>query len=77
MRARGTAHTKMAGDVISRNPHVLGGLPVFAGTRVPIRALFEFLAAGDTVEEFLENYPNVRRDQVKAVLESAGQTLLV
>ncbi len=62
--------------LISKNPNVLGGLPVFAGTRVPVRALFQYLEAGDTLEEFLENFPNVRREQAIAVIEAAEATLL-
>jgi uncharacterized protein (DUF433 family) len=56
-------------DATSQNPEVLGGKPVFAGTRVPVRSLFDHLEGGDSTEHFLEGFPSVRRDQVLAVLE--------
>ena len=56
---------------IDRNPAILGGTPVFAGTRVPVRILIEHLEAGDRVDEFLNDYPSVSRGQVVAVLEEA------
>jgi len=55
---------------ITRNPEILGGTPVFTGTRVPIRSLIESLEAGDSVDEFLDNYPSVTREQVIGVLDS-------
>ncbi len=64
------------GKLISRDPRVLGGLPVFAGTRVPVRALFEFLEAGDDLDAFLADYPNVRREQALAAMQAAEQRLL-
>ena len=64
------------GTIISRDPRVLGGLPVFAGTRVPVRALFEHLEAGDGLDVFLAEFPNVRRSQAVAVIEAAEQRLL-
>ena len=54
---------------INRNPEILGGTPVFAGTRVPVRILMEHLEAGDRLDEFLEDYPTVSRAQAIAVLE--------
>ena len=54
-----------------RNPAILGGTPVFAGTRVPVRILIEHLEAGDRLDEFLNDYPSVSRGQVVAVLEDA------
>ena len=56
---------------IDRNPAILGGTPVFAGTRVPVRILIEHLEAGDRLDEFLNDYPSVSRGQVVAVLEKA------
>lgn len=55
---------------------ILGGTPVFVGTRVPVDALIDFLEAGDTIGSFLENYPGVREDQVFAFLEEASRALL-
>ena len=54
--------------VVHADPEILGGTPVFVGTRVPVRILFEYLAAGDSVDEFLDAFPSVRREQVVAVL---------
>lgn len=61
--------------MISRNPEILGGTPVFAGTRVPVRILMEHLEAGDRLDEFLEDYPTVSRAQAIAVLEQAKAVL--
>ena len=54
--------------VVHADPEILGGTPVFIGTRVPVRILFEYLAAGDSLDEFLDAFPSVRREQVVAVL---------
>ena len=59
--------------VVSRNPEVLGGDPVFAGTRVPVKSLFDHLEAGDSIDHFLEGFPSVRREQVIALLEEARE----
>ena len=56
-------------QVISRDPDILSGTPVFAGTRVPVRILFDYLEAGDSVDVFLEEYPHISRDIVISVLE--------
>ncbi len=55
-------------SVIVRDPEILGGTPVFAGTRVPVQTLLDYLAAGDSVSEFLEQYPSVRPEQVAELL---------
>lgn len=55
----------------------LGGTPVFRGTRVPIQNLFDSLETGESVEQFLEQYPTVSREQVVAVLEESKERLLV
>lgn len=62
--------------LVERNPHVLGGLPVFAGTRVPVRALFEHLEAGDSLETFVRDFPDVTLEHAAAVLAAAEQRLL-
>jgi uncharacterized protein (DUF433 family) len=62
--------------IIVRNPEVLGGTPVFRGTRVPIQTLFEYLEGGETLEDFLEGFPTVTRDAALAALEEAKQLLL-
>ena len=59
---------------IDRNPKILGGTPVFSGTRVPVRILLEHLEAGDRIDDFLNDFPTVSRDQVVAVLEYSGQS---
>jgi uncharacterized protein (DUF433 family) len=66
----------MADNVIDRNPNILGGTPVFAGTRVPVRILMEHLEAGDRLDEFLEDYPTVSRNQATALLERAKVMLV-
>jgi uncharacterized protein (DUF433 family) len=62
-------------SVVTRNPHVLGGTPVFAGTRVPVKNLLDYLAAGDTIERFLDHFPSVTREQTVAALELANDLL--
>ena len=63
--------TIMSGSLIDRNPDILGGTPVFAGTRVPVRILMEHLEAGDRLDDFLNDYPSVSREQAVALLEEA------
>jgi uncharacterized protein (DUF433 family) len=60
-----------ASTIVHTDPEILGGTPVFVGTRVPVRILFEHLAAGDSVDTFLDAFPSVRREQAVAVLELA------
>jgi len=62
--------------VISKDPEILGGTPVFRGTRVPIQNLFDYLEGGETLEEFLEGFPTVSREAAVAALEEAKQLLL-
>jgi uncharacterized protein (DUF433 family) len=57
--------------VVSRNPKILGGTPVFAGTRVPVESLFDYLAHGRTIDYFLEQFPSVQREQIEALLDEA------
>lgn len=65
----------MTTTLIDRNPDILGGTPVFAGTRVPVRILIEYLEAGDPLDEFLDNFPTVSRNQAVGVLELARKML--
>jgi uncharacterized protein (DUF433 family) len=58
---------------ISVSPDVMGGTPVFAGTRVPIETLFDYLKAGESVDDFLEGFPTVTREQVVGLLEEVGK----
>jgi len=61
---------------IHSDPEILGGTPVFVGTRVPVQTLLDYLEAGDPLDEFLEDFPSVSRDQAVAVLELAKEMLL-
>jgi uncharacterized protein (DUF433 family) len=61
---------------VSADPERLGGEPVFRGTRVPIRSLFDHLEAGDGLDTFLEHFEGVTREQAKAVLELAAEGVL-
>lgn len=62
-------------SVIHSNLDILGGTPVFIGTRVPVKTLLDYLEAGDPLDEFLDHFPSVRREQVSAVLELAKEML--
>jgi uncharacterized protein (DUF433 family) len=63
-------------QVIHSDPDILGGTPVFLGTRVPVKSLFDYLEAGDSLDEFLRQFPSVRRDQAVAALDFACESLL-
>ncbi len=63
-------------QVILSSPDILGGTPVFAGTRVPIKNLMDYLEAGDSLDEFLADFPSVTREQAVQVLELAKEALL-
>lgn len=56
-------------SVIHSDPGILGGTPVFVGTRVPVKTLYDYLEAGDSLDEFLNDFPGVSRDQAIAALE--------
>ena len=60
------------GSVVSRDPEIMSGAPVFRGTRVPVRILIEHLEAGETIDDFLDGFPSVTRKQVIAFLERAA-----
>ena len=61
--------------IFHREPGILGGTPVFVGTRVPVRILFEYLQAGDSLETFLDQFPTVSREQAVAAIEMAHDIL--
>jgi uncharacterized protein (DUF433 family) len=63
-------------SVFHSDPDILGGTPVFQGTRVPVETLMEWLEDGSSLEEFLENFPTVTRDQAVAFLQQATQAAL-
>jgi uncharacterized protein (DUF433 family) len=62
-------------DVIVKDADILGGTPVFRGTRVPLQALFDSIEGGETLEEFLEGFPSVSRGMAVAALEQARELL--
>lgn len=66
----------MKPPIISRSTDVMGGAPVFAGTRVPVQTLLDYLEAGDSIDEFLVGFPSVKREQVIAFLEQAKDRLV-
>ncbi|MCW5880931.1 MAG: DUF433 domain-containing protein [Anaerolineae bacterium] len=62
--------------IIHSDPDILGGTPVFVGTRVPVKTLLEYLEAGDSLDEFLDHFPSVTREQAVAALELAKDMLI-
>jgi uncharacterized protein (DUF433 family) len=62
--------------VIHSDPDILGGTPVFVGTRVPVQTLLDYLEDGDSIDLFLDHFPSVTRDQAVAVLELAKEMLV-
>ena len=68
--------TQSAAAVVHSDPGVMGGTPVFVGTRVPFQTLLDYLEAGDPLSEFLEDFPTVSRDLAVAALEQAKDALL-
>lgn len=61
--------------IVHSNPEILGGTPVFVGTRVPVKNLFDYLEGGYTLEQFLDQFPSVSRSQAIAALELAREAL--
>ncbi len=70
-----TSMTRLS-DIVHSDPDILGGTPVFVGTRVPIQSLFDYLEGGEPLDDFLRQFPFVRRDQAIAALDLARATLL-
>lgn len=66
----------MKSSVISLSPNVMGGTPVFRGTRVPVQTLIDYLEAGDSISDFLDGFPTVAKGQVIAFLEEAKEKVL-
>ncbi len=62
--------------IVVVDPEIMSGTPCFAGTRVPVRSLLDYLEGGDTLDEFLEQFPTVSRQQAIAFLEQASKELL-
>jgi uncharacterized protein (DUF433 family) len=67
--------TETTQSVISRSPDIMSGAPVFAGTRVPVQSLLDYLAGGHPLEEFLEDFPTVRREQALELLQKLKASL--
>jgi uncharacterized protein (DUF433 family) len=63
-------------EIIHSDPEIVSGTPVFVGTRVPAQALLDYLEGGETIDEFLDDFPSVSREQAVAFLEEAGRVLL-
>ncbi len=63
-------------NIVHSDPEIMGGEPVFVGTRVPVKTLLVYLESGETLEEFLDNFPTVTKEQAIAFLEEAGRALL-
>jgi uncharacterized protein (DUF433 family) len=70
-----TLETTLA-ECVEIDPARLGGVPVFRGTRVPVKSLFDHVRAGDSLEVFLDDFPGVTREQAQVVLEAAGIRLV-
>ncbi len=66
----------MSNSAVHSDPEILGGTPVFAGTRVPAKALIDYLEGGHSLSEFLADFPTVKREQAIAVLEQARAMLV-
>ena len=62
--------------VVHSNPEIMGGTPVFVGTRVPLQNLIDSLEGGESIEDFLDGFPSVKREQVIAVIEAAKLRML-
>ncbi len=62
--------------VVHSDPEILGGTPVFVGTRVPVQSLFDYLEGGETLDEFLRQFPSVKREQAVSALEQARDSLI-
>ena len=63
-------------QIVHSDPDIVSGTPVFVGTRVPAQALLDYLEGGETIDEFLDDFPSVSREQAIAFLEEAGRALL-
>jgi uncharacterized protein (DUF433 family) len=66
----------MKPPIVSRNPEVMSGTPVFYGTRVPVQILLDYLEGGESIDDFLDGFPTVTREQVIAFLEEAKDRIV-
>lgn len=69
-------HSTMAEKLITKDPEILSGAPVFRGTRVPVKTLIDYLAAGESIDSFLDDFPTVSREQVIAILQLAESAIV-
>ena len=67
--------TEVENQIISRSPNILSGTPVFAGTRVPVQTIIDYVAGGHSLDEFLDDFPTVRRDQALELLQQIKERL--
>jgi uncharacterized protein (DUF433 family) len=74
--AKEAAMATVSENVIIKDPNILGGEPVFRGTRVPFKVLTDYLEGGDTLDQFLEEYPSVSRELAIAAIEEARLSLI-
>jgi uncharacterized protein (DUF433 family) len=63
----------MANSIVSTAPDIMGGTPMFSGTRVPVQTLLDYIEAGEPIDDFLEGFPSVSREQVIAFLERGAK----
>lgn len=70
------AKTLVKQPILSSDPNVMGGTPVFAGTRVPVQTVLDYLEAGESIDDFLAGFPTVNREQVIGFLEEAKELLV-
>jgi uncharacterized protein (DUF433 family) len=64
------------GPLVHSDPEIMSGMPVFVGTRVPVKTLLDYLKGGDSLEAFLDDFPTISREQAVAVLEMANEMLV-
>ena len=69
-------HRLMNKQIISSSPDVMGGTPVFTGTRVPVQTFIEYIKGGESIDDFLDGFPTVGREQVIAFLEAAQEQMI-
>ena len=69
-------HRPMNKRIITSSPDVMGGAPVFAGTRVPVQTFIDFIKGGESIDDFLDGFPTVAREQVIAFLEEAKEQMI-
>ena len=68
--------TNNLNGIVHSDPEVMGGTPVFVGTRVPLQNLIDYLEGGESIEDFLDGFPSVKREQVMAVIEAGKLKVL-